>query len=74
MNIIRQIQPNGAPIIVDAQTDGEGNILKDTVRVFPIIPSDPPRIGEGFPLNITDKPRKGDTFFFFKPKKNDETN
>lgn len=74
MNIIRQIQPNGAPIIVDAQADDAGNILKDTVRVYPIIPSDPPRIGEGFPLNITNKPKKGDVLFFIKPEKNDEAN
>tara|TARA_Y100000004_G_C8804644_1_gene364983 strand:- start:256 stop:477 length:222 start_codon:yes stop_codon:yes gene_type:complete len=63
MNIIRQIQPKGAPIIVDAQTDDEGNIIKDTVRIFPIIPSDPPRIGEGLPLYFTDRAREQAKFF-----------
>tara|TARA_R100001129_G_C5316245_1_gene246479 strand:+ start:957 stop:1139 length:183 start_codon:yes stop_codon:yes gene_type:complete len=55
MNIIRQIQPKGAPIIIDAQTDDEGNILKETVRIFPILPTDPPLIGEGLPFNISDQ-------------------
>ncbi len=74
MNIIRQIQPKGAPFIVDAETDDEGNILKDTVRVYPIIPSDPPRIGECIPLNVVDKTREGASFLFIKPKKDNETN
>ncbi len=59
MNIIRQIRPKGAPIIVDAQTDDGGNILKDTVRIFPILPTDPPRIGKGLQFNTDQyKPTK----------------
>ena len=76
MNIIRQIQPKGAPIIIDAQTDDEGNIIKDTVRIFPIIPSDPPRIGEGLPFNFKDhaKNRVEEQANFFFPNNNqDET-
>ena len=55
MNIIRQIRPKGAPIIIDAQTDDDGNILKETVRIFPILPTDPPLIGEGLPFKISDQ-------------------
>ena len=80
MNIIRQIQPKGAPIIVDAQVDDEGNILRDTVRVYPIIPSDPPRIGEGF-YSAPPKGREQEWLLLFqqpsklrkKPKKDNET-
>lgn len=84
MNIIRQIQPNGAPIIVDVQADDDGKIIRNTVRVFPIIPSDPPHIGEdiysynGSPkgkheqewLTLFHQPNK----LRRKPKKDDETN
>ena len=83
MNIIRQIQPNGMPFIVDVQADDDGKIIRNTVRVFPIIPSDPPRIGENVYTYATPKgkhekqwlscfPRSNNNHR--KPKKDDETN
>jgi len=82
MNIIRQIQPNGMPLIVDVQADDDGNILRDTVRVYPIIPSDPPRIGENVYTCATPKGKHENQWLSLfsrpnnshkKPKKDDET-
>ncbi len=36
MQIIREILPNGKPIIVDALIDDDGEVMPDTVRVFPV--------------------------------------
>tara|TARA_R100001440_G_scaffold868_1_gene2900 strand:- start:25992 stop:26219 length:228 start_codon:yes stop_codon:yes gene_type:complete len=53
MNIIRQVKPKGAPIIVDALLDDDGNIIKETLKIYPILPTDPPLIGEGLPYEQT---------------------
>ena len=37
MKIVRHVSPNGAPIIVQSQIDDNGEVIKDSVRLFPII-------------------------------------
>jgi len=37
MKIVRHVRPNGAPIIVQSQLDDNGEVIKETVRLFPII-------------------------------------
>jgi len=37
MKIVRHVSPNGAPIIVQSQLDDNGEVIKETVRLFPII-------------------------------------
>ena len=37
MNIVRHIRPNGAPIIVQAHLDDEGEVIRETVKLYPII-------------------------------------
>ena len=46
MNLVRHISPNGAPIIVQSELDDEGEVIRDTVKLFPILPTDPPTIGD----------------------------
>ena len=46
MNIVRHISPNGAPIIVQSELDEDGEVIRDTVKLFPILPTDPPIVGE----------------------------
>jgi|TARA_R100001530_G_scaffold84985_2_gene59210 hypothetical protein len=38
MHILRQVFPQGFPIIVDAQLDGEGGVVQDSVTIYPIQP------------------------------------
>jgi hypothetical protein len=35
---IREILPNGLPIIIDAMVDAQGEVIPDTVRVAPVAP------------------------------------
>ena len=46
MNIVRHISPNGAPIIVQSELDEDGEVVRDTVKLFPILPTDPPTVGD----------------------------
>jgi len=46
MNLVRHISPNGAPIIVQSELDDEGEVIRDTVKLFPILPTDPPTVGD----------------------------
>ena len=46
MNIVRHISPNGAPIIVQSELDEDGEVIRDTVKLFPILPTDPPTVGD----------------------------
>jgi len=38
MHILRQVFPQGFPIIVDAELDGRGGVIKDSVTIYPIQP------------------------------------
>ena len=35
---IREILPNGLPIVIDAMVDAQGEVIPDTVRVAPVAP------------------------------------
>ncbi len=36
MQIIREILPNGKPLVIDALIDDDGEVMPDTVRVYPV--------------------------------------
>jgi|TARA_R100001510_G_scaffold32420_1_gene28946 hypothetical protein len=38
MRIIRQVFPQGHPIIVDAQLDDDNGVVQDSVVIYPILP------------------------------------
>lgn len=36
MQMIREILPNGIPIIIDAELDEDGSVKDDSIRIYPI--------------------------------------
>ena len=38
MKIIREILPNGMPIVIQAEVSDSGEVIPDTVRVHPVYP------------------------------------
>ena len=53
MLMIREILPNGIPIIIDAELDEDGSVKDESIRIYPIfdIPEsgDDKIVGEHFP-------------------------
>ena len=51
MKIVRHVRPNGAPILVQSQIDDNGEVIKETVRMFPIINKNGiPYVGQELPI------------------------
>ena len=38
MNLVREIMPNGMPVIIEALLDDDGEVELDTIRMFPMSP------------------------------------
>ena len=55
MNLVREIMPNGMPVIIEALLDDDGEVELDTIRMFPMFPDPGELFAGGEPELRVDK-------------------
>jgi|TARA_Y100000593_G_scaffold85245_1_gene162009 hypothetical protein len=56
MNLVREIMPNGMPVIIEALLDDDGEVELDSIRMFPLFPEPGDIFAGGDPELRVDKP------------------